>query len=149
MFMRKKKGQSILEYAVFLGVIVAVIIVMQIYVKRAVQGKFKSNADQLGEQFSTGVVHNIETMQQTDRKETMQAGEIAADTTVVQKSAIGVVTDANWAAGLNDKGTIYAPNADNYKGAEINKKDFVTTTGAHSEMDSGKLKDQKLFGDDE
>jgi len=147
MFIRKKKGQSILEYAVFLGVIVAVIIVMQIYVKRAIQGKFKSNADQLGDQFSTGVVHNIETMQQTDRKEDTQYGDAAAatDSAVIQKSEIGEVADGTWAAAL---GT-YAPNAANYKGAEINKSDFVTTEGEHSEMNSGVLKDKHLFNDDE
>jgi len=145
MFMRKKKGQSILEYAVFLGVIIAVIIVMQIYVKRAIQGKFKSNADQLGEQFSTGVVHNIDTMQQTDRQENSQSGAIAADATVVQKSEIGTVADGDWANAL---GTL-APNAAAYKGAEINKTDFVDAAGGHSQMNSGVLKDKTLFGDDQ
>jgi len=148
MFIRKKKGQSILEYAVFLGVIIAVIIVMQIYVKRAIQGKFKSNADQLGDQFSTGVVHNIETMTQTDRKDNTQSGTILTDpamVNVVEKSEIGTEADAAWATRLDE----YAPGAANYKGAEIKKTDFVDAAGGHSQMNSGVLKEKTLFGDDE
>ncbi|MCM8790023.1 MAG: hypothetical protein NC916_03290 [Candidatus Omnitrophica bacterium] len=49
-----KKGQSILEYTIILTVVVAAILMMQVYVKRAVQGKARDSADEIGEQYSVG-----------------------------------------------------------------------------------------------
>ena len=71
MFLRRR-GQSTLEYAALVACIVAAIIIMQRYFNRAAQGKWKSAADQLGEQFDYGKTeesydysssgHNTETM---------------------------------------------------------------------------------------
>lgn len=55
MFMnRHKKGQSTLEYAVIMAVVVAALIAMQVYVKRGLQGRMKQASDDIGEQFSPG-----------------------------------------------------------------------------------------------
>ena len=54
MFIKNKKGQSMLEYAILLAVIVAGIMIMNIYVKRGFQGGMKDAADKLGDQFSAG-----------------------------------------------------------------------------------------------
>lgn len=54
MFIRlNKKGQSTLEYAVIIAVIVAALIAMQAYVKRGLQGRLRQASDDIGEQFST------------------------------------------------------------------------------------------------
>jgi hypothetical protein len=49
-----KKGQSILEYVVLFTVIVAALLVMHIFIKRAYQGRIKQNADEVGGQYSPG-----------------------------------------------------------------------------------------------
>jgi Flp pilus assembly pilin Flp len=54
MFLKNRKGQSILEYAILLGVIIAALLVMQFLIKRGFQGGLKDSADKLGEQFSAG-----------------------------------------------------------------------------------------------
>ena len=48
------KGQSTLEYAVLIVVIIAALIAMQVYLKRGVQGRMRESSDQIGEQFSPG-----------------------------------------------------------------------------------------------
>ena len=50
----KKKGQSTLEYALVIAVIVAALVAMQTYIKRGFQGKLKASTDDVGEQFSAG-----------------------------------------------------------------------------------------------
>ncbi|MCK9603366.1 MAG: hypothetical protein M0R66_03310 [Candidatus Omnitrophica bacterium] len=47
-----KKAQSTLEYALLIGVIVAGLIAMQLYLKRGYQGKLRESSDQIGEQYS-------------------------------------------------------------------------------------------------
>ena len=54
MYRITKKGQSMLEYAILLCVVVAALLVMQFYVKRAYQGRMKSEADQLSRQYAPG-----------------------------------------------------------------------------------------------
>lgn len=50
----RNKAQTILEYAILIGVVVAGIMAMQVYLKRGLQGRIKSSADTMGEQFSPG-----------------------------------------------------------------------------------------------
>lgn len=50
----RKRGQSTLEYAVLIVVIIAALIAMQVYLKRGVQGRMRESSDQIGEQFSPG-----------------------------------------------------------------------------------------------
>ena len=47
-----KKGSIIFEHAVLLTAVCLAIVATQIYLKRAVQGRYKSSTDQIGEQFS-------------------------------------------------------------------------------------------------
>ena len=53
-FLRKMKGQSTLEYAVLIIIIIGALLSIQVYVKRAVQGRMRSSADDIGEQYSDG-----------------------------------------------------------------------------------------------
>lgn len=58
----KKNGQSTLEYAVLIVVIIIALIAMQTYLKRGVQGRMRESTDQIGEQFSPGyTVSNMTT----------------------------------------------------------------------------------------
>ncbi|MDO8748249.1 MAG: hypothetical protein Q7J72_03920 [Candidatus Omnitrophota bacterium] len=48
----KRGGQSVLEYAIVIGAVVIALLVMQAYVRRSLQGKFKVIADDLGQQYN-------------------------------------------------------------------------------------------------
>ena len=49
--MRQQRGQSTVEYAVVVAVIIAALLAMQIYMKRGTMGKLREATDQIGEQF--------------------------------------------------------------------------------------------------
>lgn len=49
-----KRGQSTLEYAIIIAVIVGALISMQVYIKRGVQGRLRQATDDIGEAFSPG-----------------------------------------------------------------------------------------------
>lgn len=57
--LNKKRGQSTLEYAVLIIVIIAALISIQAYIKRGVQGRLKSASDDIGDQFSPGNTNSI------------------------------------------------------------------------------------------
>lgn len=54
---RRKKGSLLLEYSFFIAVIIAALLCMQVYVKRAVCGRWRQSADVfgLGRQYEPGV----------------------------------------------------------------------------------------------
>lgn len=49
--MRNQRGQSTLEVAVLMAVVIAALLAMQMYMKRGAQGKLREMSDQVGEQF--------------------------------------------------------------------------------------------------
>lgn len=60
---RRKKGQSTLEYAILVIIIIGALVAIQTYIKRGVQGRLKSAADDIGDQFSPGNTNVVKTMQ--------------------------------------------------------------------------------------
>ena len=48
----KKRGQSTLEYAILVVVVIMALVAIQAYLKRGIQGRMKDSADQIGDQFS-------------------------------------------------------------------------------------------------
>ena len=50
--LNKRKGQSTLEYAILIVVVIMALIAIQAYLKRGVQGMMRDSADQIGEQFA-------------------------------------------------------------------------------------------------
>ncbi len=53
-FLRKMKGQSTLEYAVLIVIVIGALLSIQVYIKRGISGRLKQAADDIGDQFSTG-----------------------------------------------------------------------------------------------
>jgi len=49
-----KKAQSTLEYAVVIVCVVAALLAIQVYIKRGIQGRLRSNTDSIGEQYAPG-----------------------------------------------------------------------------------------------
>lgn len=152
MFLKKKKGQSMLEYAILMGVIVAVIVALQVYVRRAVQGRFKQSADSIGDQFTTREAYTTQSIQQTARREQTlgtdmgTAGKAWSESKIMTQGELGT----DWVGSLGD----YQKKAADYKGAEITTTDYVTATagdgklGDHATFDSGKLSETTLFDED-
>jgi hypothetical protein len=53
-FLRKIKGQSTLEYAVLIIIVIGALLSIQVYIKRGIMGRLKSAADDIGDQYSPG-----------------------------------------------------------------------------------------------
>ena len=73
--LNKRKGQSTLEYAVLIVIVIAALLAMNQYIKRGIQGRLKSATDDVGDQFSSGntnYVKNVVTGSHTN--ETFVAG---------------------------------------------------------------------------
>jgi hypothetical protein len=51
---KRQKGQSTLEYAILIIIIIGALLSIQVYIKRGVQGRLKSATDDIGSQFSPG-----------------------------------------------------------------------------------------------
>jgi cytoskeletal protein RodZ len=58
---RRKKGQSTLEYAVLIIIIIGALLSIQVYIKRGIQGRLKSATDDIGDQFSPGNTNVVKT----------------------------------------------------------------------------------------
>jgi len=56
--MRNRKGQTLLEYTVIFIVILGVMIAMKDYMKRGVQGRWKSASDDMGEQYDPQFINS-------------------------------------------------------------------------------------------
>lgn len=83
MLTRTNKGQSILEYAILLAVIIAALLIMQSLVKRGYQGGLKDAADKMGEQYSVGKTTISQTRNMTGDQQIME--ETAVNDTYVSK----------------------------------------------------------------
>ena len=94
MFMRKRKGQAILEYAILLAVAVAALLIMQAFIKKGYQGGLKASADKMGEQFSAGGTTTKEVAAMTE-------DQVIVDETATG-AAIKTVTEAGDSAGVGD-----------------------------------------------
>ncbi len=52
-FLRTLRAQGTLEYVILVVVIVTALLTMNVYIKRGIQGRLRSSADDIGDQFST------------------------------------------------------------------------------------------------
>jgi len=68
--MLNRKGQSTLEYALIIAVVVGGLLLMQHYVKRGYAGRLKSASDEMGEQYDpTTYTGNFTTTQHSKAKQ--------------------------------------------------------------------------------
>src|SRR5476651_297819 len=73
--LNQKRGQSTLEYAVLIVVIIGALLTIQVYIKRGVQGRLKSAADDIGDQYSDGNTNVVKTTNtSTQTEESFNAG---------------------------------------------------------------------------
>lgn len=63
--MFNRKGQSTLEYALIIGVVVAGLLLMQHYVRRGLAGRYKASSDDLGESYDPSKFSSDYTIEQS------------------------------------------------------------------------------------
>lgn len=89
---KRNKAQGILEYAVFIAVIVAALVGMQIYIKRGMQGRLRQAADEMGQQYSP--------------KNTVGNAVVTSDSNSTTQVNIAFKSEADLGLDLDKDGTI-------------------------------------------
>jgi hypothetical protein len=97
-FLRKKKtkGQSTLEYAVLIIIVIGALLSIQVYIKRGVQGRLKSATDDIGDQYSPGntnvhmLTHTVSNTQDTFRSGITNSVLLTAEVTNTETN-MGIV----------------------------------------------------------
>jgi len=108
-YLRNKVGQNTAEYAILIGVIVAAVIAMQLYVRRGMQARIKDavdgsmNVDGGDSIFTTAQYEPYymdsdmrTTQDQTVSEATNRGGSVRRDTTESNVTRTGVETYTSW-----------------------------------------------------
>jgi hypothetical protein len=95
-YLRKAKGQSTLETAVLIMIVIGALLSIQVYIKRGVQGRLRSAADDIGDQYSAGNTNVMKTVTVTSNTtEKNSYGEVSsllrADETTVTNRTKNIV----------------------------------------------------------
>jgi len=77
-YLNQKRGQSTLEYAVLIVVIIGALLTLQVYIKRGVQGRLKSASDDIGDQYSDGNQNELKTTNRFSNTEEMYNSGVAS-----------------------------------------------------------------------
>lgn len=89
-----RQGQSTLEYAVLIIIIIGALLSIQVYIKRGIQGRLKGAADDIGDQFSVGNTNVTQTMTTgSTTKDTFSAG--VSSSTLVGEETTSTVTNSS------------------------------------------------------
>ena len=86
-FIKKTRGQSITEYAVFITVVVMALLAMQVYLKRGIQGKIKDMISSLGsESYNPNLTYsnfslNTSTVYETSYEDGIRTTQMLLDQT--------------------------------------------------------------------
>ena len=81
-YLNQKRGQSTLEYAVLIVIIIGALLAIQVYIKRGVQGRLASSADDIGDQYSDGNTNSLKTTtRNSSTEETFMAGQQSSSLT--------------------------------------------------------------------
>lgn len=116
--LRRLKGQSTLEYAMIITVVVGALLAMRYYMTRSVQGKLRESIDNIGEQYSAGKTTSKYTIDATQSK---------------TKETFGLTEDGKPAQGVSYS-TVETP-------AQVTRK----AEGSDAEKVTKSLKEETLF----
>ncbi len=95
--LRKIRGQSILEYAMIIAVVVGALLAIQIYMKRGLQGRLRESSDQIGEQFDADKTEiNRTTTHTGTTTQTVASGQTTSTTTGENRTETGTDTVKAW-----------------------------------------------------
>ena len=98
--MLNRKGQSTLEYAIVVAIIVGGLLAMQFYVKRGWEGKLKTAADDMGENFEPAkFTANYNLNSQSSVSQTVLNRVSRTNTNNAQSTKTGADHVATWTVG--------------------------------------------------
>jgi hypothetical protein len=85
-----RKGQSSLEYALVISVVIAALVMLNEYIKKAMQGRLKESTDQIGDQFhphsfTTGWKVESQNEATTEEDRDILTGTVKSDITIAEK----------------------------------------------------------------
>jgi Flp pilus assembly pilin Flp len=103
-YLNQRRGQSTLEYAVLIVVIIGALLTIQVYIKRGVQGRLKQATDDIGDQYSDGNTNLIKTtIRNSTTEEIFNAGSASSTiqnggelTNTTEKAVIVNVQQEYW-----------------------------------------------------
>ena len=169
MLIRLKKAQGATEYAIFIAAVLIALIAIQIYFQRSVKGKFKSSADQVGDQFfmgqaGDGIQNTYQTSSVSARRSLTGSGaadlggnaattssELMSDTEYAGNANLTSVLNNLGAAGISTGRAAAVTLNDNYRGGSVYMNDWVDATagdgdvGDHDVMETGDFRNQQVF----
>jgi len=104
-----KPAQSILEYAILIAIVIAAVVVMQVYMKRGISGRLKESSDKIsgGESFSAS---NTTTWERSNMTTSRDITELTAttDNAVALGTLLGQTVNATgdkaYSAGKSEGG---------------------------------------------
>lgn len=78
---KNNKGQSTLEYAILIIIIIGALLTIQVYIKRGLQGRWKQATDDIGDQYTQadGANYFRQVNKTSNTTETVQAGVTQSD----------------------------------------------------------------------
>jgi hypothetical protein len=85
-----KKGQSIVEYVILFTLILAALLIMHIYIKRAYQGRIKQSSDELSQQYSPGHTTSLMNAVSSSNSVTYTGGKMTRNMQVIPGLTIPV-----------------------------------------------------------
>lgn len=103
-----RKGQSILEYSILLAVVIAVLLIMQAFVKRGYQGSLKASADKMGEQFSASSTTIKEKREMTGDQDVVT--EVGTTSDVMGQFSSAIPTGVTLTGTLDQSVPVYSLN---------------------------------------
>jgi len=92
-FRKKRKGQSTLEFAILIMIVIGALLSIQVYIKRGLSGRLRSAADDIGEQYSDGNTNFEKTVTvNSSQTETFKAGK---QTTSLHNEVTNTISSQN------------------------------------------------------
>jgi len=98
---RGRRGQSVLEYAVIIAVVVGALLAINIYMKRGLENRMRQSGDDVGKQFAAGATQI--TRNTTHNSLIVETTEQAVTTTNTERDAStfqGIESVGNFNLGL-------------------------------------------------
>lgn len=104
--MKEKQGQSMIEYVILIVIVIGALIVMQVYMKRGVQGRWKTAVDELGDMYDPeatkiNLVYNYLTVSNSTTKVISVGGKF--QTMRYDNTFTNEIKTSNWITPLQDK----------------------------------------------
>jgi uncharacterized protein (UPF0333 family) len=98
-----KRGQSVLEYAILMVIIIAALLTLQTYVKRGIQGRLKSSTDDIGGQYTAANGANyykrVRTVSNTTENSAAGVQQTILRAATVTNSTESIITNKDGASG--------------------------------------------------